>query len=135
MFPRMYPMHWSRDYFENQNSLWPTTENLFRSFRNSKNVNFILFKYIYIVCMCIFIYIFRERWREREGKGEKCQCAVASHTPHTGDLPRNPVMCPDWESNPQQFGSQSSAQTTELHQPGFILKNASVMQRSCYLWI
>ena len=36
-----------------------------------------------------------------EGKGrregEKHQCVVASYTPPTGDLARNPGMCPDWE--------------------------------------
>ena len=29
-----------------------------------------------------------------------------------------PSMCPDWELNQQPFGSQASAQSTELHQPG-----------------
>ena len=48
-------------------------------------------------------------------KGEKQQCVVASHTPPTGDLAYNPGMCPDWESNPQTFGSQASAQSTEPH--------------------
>ena len=37
----------------------------------------------------------------REGKreGEKLQCVVASHMPPTKDLPHNPGMCPNWESN------------------------------------
>ena len=52
--------------------------------------------------------------------GDKHQCVVASHVPPTGDLARNPGMCPDWESNLQPFGSQAGAQSTEPHQPGLI---------------
>ena len=37
--------------------------------------------------------------------------------PH-GDLASNPGMCPDWESNPQPFGSQAGTESTEPHQPG-----------------
>ena len=49
---------------------------------------------------------FSFRQREREGeRGEKHQCVVASHTPPTGDLACNPVMCPDWKLNQQPFGS------------------------------
>ena len=44
-------------------------------------------------------------------------CGCLLHAP-TGDLVRNPGMCPDWESNPQAFGSLPGAQSTELHQPG-----------------
>ena len=44
-----------------------------------------------------FIYLFLERGRERQREGRKHQCVVASHTPTTGDLARNPGMCPDWE--------------------------------------
>ena len=36
--------------------------------------------------------------REGERKREIHQL-VASHMPSTGDLARNPGMCPDWESN------------------------------------
>ena len=67
-----------------------------------------------------FIYLFLERGREGEREGEKHQCVVASHVPPTGDLARNPGMCPDWEPNWQIFGSQASAQYTEPHQPGLI---------------
>ena len=42
---------------------------------------------------------------------------VAARTPPTGDLARNPGMCPDWESNWRAFASQSRAQSTEPHQP------------------
>ena len=44
-----------------------------------------------------YLFIFRERGREGEREGEKHQCVVASHTPPTGDLARNPGMNPDWE--------------------------------------
>ena len=65
-----------------------------------------------------FIYLFLERGREREREGETHQCVAASHTPSTGDLARNPGMCPDWELNLPPFGSQAGAQSTEPHQPG-----------------
>ena len=55
---------------------------------------------------------------EGEKEGEKHQCVAASHMLPTGDLARNPGMCPDWESNQQPFGSQASVQSTEPHQPG-----------------
>ena len=63
----------------------------------------------------IYLFIFRERRRE----GEKHQ-SVASRTPPTGHLARNPGMCPDRESNRQPFGSQASAQSTEPHNPGLV---------------
>ena len=47
---------------------------------------------------------------------------VASHALPTGDLACNPGLCPDWESNPQPFGSQAGAQSTEPHQRGPDLK-------------
>ena len=55
---------------------------------------------------------------EGEREGEKHQCVVVSHIPSTGDLARNPGMCPDWELNWQPFGLQASAQFIEPHQPG-----------------
>ena len=69
----------------------------------------------------IYLFFFRERGREGEREGEKHQCVVVSHAPPIGDLARNPGMCPDWESNRQAFGSQSSTQSTEPHQPGLSL--------------
>ena len=42
-----------------------------------------------------YLFIFRQKGRE----GETHQCVVASHMASTGDLARNPGMCPDWESN------------------------------------
>ena len=75
-------------------------------------INIILFK--------DFIYLFLERG---EGDREKHCCVretVASHMPLTRDLACNPGMCPNWESNQQPFSLQSSAQSTEPHQPGLI---------------
>ena len=43
---------------------------------------------------------------------------IAFHAPPTGDLACNPGMCPNWESNQQQFGSQAGTQSTEPYQPG-----------------
>ena len=45
------------------------------------------------------LFIFRQRGREGEREGEKHYCVVASCAPPTGDLARNPGMCPDWELN------------------------------------
>ena len=62
------------------------------------------------------------RGREREREGEKHQCVVASHMPLTGDLARNPGMCPDLGIQPATL-PQARAPSTELHQPGLDLKN------------
>ena len=43
-----------------------------------------------------FIYLFLERGKEGKREGEKYPCVVASRVPPTGDLARNPGMCPDW---------------------------------------
>ena len=47
-----------------------------------------------------------------------CGCFSYAPTPPTGDLARNPGICPDWESNWRPFGSQAGTQSTEPHQPG-----------------
>ena len=65
-----------------------------------------------------FLFILRERGREGEREGEKHQCVVVSHVPPSGDLARNPGMCPDWESNQQHFGLQACILPTEPHQRG-----------------
>ena len=64
-----------------------------------------------------FIYLFLERGKGGR-KGENHQCVVAFCMPPTGDLARNPDMCPAWKLNQWPFGSQASAQSTEPHQPG-----------------
>ena len=66
----------------------------------------------------LFQDLFLERRREGEREGEKHQSVVASCVPSTGDLARNPGVCPDWESNWQPFGLQVDTQSTEPHQPG-----------------
>ena len=54
-----------------------------------------------------FIYLFLERGgREGEKGGENYQRVVASCALHTGDLARNPGMCPDWDLNWWSSGSQ-----------------------------
>ena len=68
-----------------------------------------------------YLFIFREREREEEREGEKHQCVVVFHAPPSGDLARNPGMCPDWESNQRPFGSQAGTQSTKPHQPGLLL--------------
>ena len=65
-----------------------------------------------------FIYLFLQRGRKGEREGEKHPCVVASQVPPTGELARNPGMCPDWGLNLQPFGSQAGTQSTEPHQPG-----------------
>ena len=65
-----------------------------------------------------FIYLFLERKREGEREEEKYQCVLTSCVPPTGDLARNPGMCPDWESNQRPFGSHTDTKSIELHQPG-----------------
>ena len=52
------------------------------------------------------------------GRKRGRECVVASCAPPTGDLARNPGMCPDWELNQRPFGLQTCTQSTELHQPG-----------------
>ena len=46
-----------------------------------------------------YLFTLRERGREREREGDKYHCVVVSHMPHTGDLARDPGMCPNWELN------------------------------------
>ena len=64
------------------------------------------------------VYLFLDRGEGREKEREKHQCVVASGVPLTGDLARNPGMCPDWELNQQPLGLQAGAQSTEPHQLG-----------------
>ena len=79
-----------------------------------------LFIYFLFLKKFLFIY-FRQRGKKREREGEKHQCVVASCAPPTGNLARNPSMCPDWELNRQPFGLQASPQSTEPQHPGLIL--------------
>ena len=53
--------------------------------------------------VCIYLFLEREEGREQERQRnidvQEIYQSVASCTPPTGDLARNPGMCPDWESN------------------------------------
>ena len=60
---------------------------------------------VFFYFLRFYLFIFRQKGREGEREGEKHQCVVASYVPPTGDLARNPGMCPDWESNQQPLGS------------------------------
>ena len=65
-----------------------------------------------------FIYLFLERGKGgRKRRRETSMCGCPSCDPYW-DLACNPGTCPDWELNRQAFASQSSAQSTEPHQPG-----------------
>ena len=77
------------------------------------------FELIHVILLRFYLFIFRERGREGEREGTKHvqDRLVASHTPPTGDLAHTPGMCPDRESNLQPSSSQTSAQSTEPHQP------------------
>ena len=68
-----------------------------------------------------FKILFLERGEGREKGRETAMCGCLSHASLTGDLAHSPGMCPDWESNQGPFGLQASAQSTELHQPGWNL--------------
>ena len=61
------------------------------------NLLWCFLKYFILLFFKDFIYLFSEGKGGKEGG--KHQCVVASHAPPTGDLARNPGMCPDWKSN------------------------------------
>ena len=65
-----------------------------------------------------FIYLFLDRGEGREKERERNINVVAASAPPTGDLARNPGMCPDWELNQRHFGLQAGSQSTEPQQPG-----------------
>ena len=66
-----------------------------------------------------FIYLFLERGEGKEKERERNidQCVVLTHVPPTRDLPHDPGVCTDWESNQRPFGSQASTQSIEPHPP------------------
>ena len=55
--------------------------------------------YLFLFLKILFIY-FLERGGEGEREGQKHQCVAASHVPPTGDLARNPGMCPRLGTEP-----------------------------------
>ena len=68
----------------------------------------------------IYLFLSRGEGREKERERNINVWLPLMHPP-TGDLARNPGMCPDWQSNQWPFGSQAGTQSTEPHQPGLIL--------------
>ena len=75
-------------------------------------------RHYYYAHLIFFLIYFLERGREGERQRKKHQCVDASPVPPTGDLARNPGICPDWESNQQPFGLQDTTQPIKPHQPG-----------------
>ena len=85
---------------------------------------------VYLIFKKDFIYLIletgeegREKERERNMNVREKRGSVSSCTCPSGDLARNPGMCPDWELNPQPLRLQAGDQTTESHQPGLGLFN------------
>ena len=74
-----------------------------------------------------FIYLFLERGEGREENIDVWEThqLVASYTPPTGDLARNPGLCPDWEFNQRPFHLQAGTQLSEPHRPG--------LKKKCFL--
>ena len=69
-----------------------------------------------------FVYLFPEVGEEKERQRSINVWMPLPHPP-SGELACNSGMCPDWESNPQSFGSQARAQSTKLHQPGQFMEH------------
>ena len=65
-------------------------------------------------------YLFTFRERGREGEKHRCVRDQLSLMPPSGDLARNPGMCPDWESNQRPVSVQAGTQSIEPHQPGHL---------------
>ena len=121
---------------ENSNWYWtawcmtyPLWNNVFRAWvliMSLKRIicwdNIYLYDFKFKILKKRFYLFILERGREGEREEEKHQCAVASHTPPTGDLARNPGTCPDWELNQRSFDLQASTQFTELHELGLNLE-------------
>ena len=66
------------------------------------------------------LFIFRER-KEGRKRDKNISVWLPLVHPSVGTWPATQVMCPDWESNQQSFGSQAGAQSTEPYQPGLYL--------------
>ena len=76
--------------------MWNATANAASYLEFSSVFNKCLLSFFFLR---FYLFTFREKGREREQEGGKHQCVVATHAPPTGDLARNPGMCPDWDSN------------------------------------
>ena len=115
-----FPMKWRWDHY--QLNCLKHEWNFCGSFWNvNKATKLTIFNInVYFIFLIFYVFIFRERGKEGERGWEKHQCAVASHTPPTGDLAHNPGMHPGWESNLWPFGSQTGTQPIKPHQKGQI---------------
>ena len=76
-----------------------------------------------------YLFTFRDGKGARERGRDASMCGCVSRAPQLDTQPTiqapaltgNRTRCPDWESNQGPFGLQVSAQSTELHQPGWNL--------------
>ena len=69
-----------------------------------------------------FIYLFLERGEGREKERERnINVCLPLECDPTGDLARNPNLCPEWELNQRLLCSQAGPQITQPHQPGLHL--------------
>ena len=75
--------------------------------------------------LLVYLFIFREKGRDDERERnidvQEIHQLAASHTPPTRNLAYNPGMCPNQVSHWPPFSSQAGAQSTEPHQPRWIL--------------
>ena len=116
----------------------PSQENFLRWKKNSSiYFSSIVFKEYFFK----ILFTFRQRGREGDRGEKKYQCVVASHSPPTGDLARNPGMCPDWESNWWSFNLQPTlSPLSHTSQSNFYIfigvriiyyMNVIIFQKSC----
>ena len=68
------------------------------------------------------MYPYLQGGKGGEKRGRETSMCGASHMPPTGDMARNPRMCPNRESNWQPFSFQTGTQSTEPHQPGLLFQ-------------
>ena len=100
---------------------WKYGSSFFISRHNLSSNFFFLFFFF----LKDFIYLFLDRGEGRETERERninvwlpLMCSALGTT---GDLARNPGMCPNWELNQQPSDSQAGTQSTEPHQPRLLL--------------
>ena len=81
--------------------------------------HFILF---YFILKRFYLLLHEGEGREKE-RERNIHVWLPLACPPPGNLVFNPGMCPDWESNRWPFGSHAGTQSTEPHQPWWILNN------------
>ena len=79
--------------------------------------------YLKFFFLRLYLFIFREMGRGGERGRETLICERnTDRLPLAGAQPRdlacNPGMCHDWELNQRPFGSKSTSECIEPHQPG-----------------